>query len=65
MEGGNSSLYEGRIWQNNTSHQRKRTQQKKRIKEGFLFSLDGIKKVKGNLGAKEPFEEAGDIGKIG
>ena len=25
------------------------------MKEGYLFSLDGIKKVKGNLGTKEPF----------
>jgi len=61
-----------------------------KMKEGYLFSLNGVKKVERNLGTKEsfpvfplpclsvfsqvyscpddetedPFEEAGDIGKI-
>lgn len=33
-------------------HQRKKAKQKKKDK-GSLFFLDGVKKVKGNLGAKE------------
>jgi hypothetical protein len=28
---------------------------RRKMKEGSLFSLDGVKKVKGNLGTKEPF----------
>jgi len=28
---------------------------RRKMKEGYLFSLDGIEKVKGNLGTKEPF----------